>query len=166
MFPTSSLLASITSDEEQIPDEDTPSDELTSLDSVSAKRTVSDVIDHEDASNALPGNWKLKYDLTFSQSGELTEIAVIHHPSQLVEYHLEPAETYEPLAETHVSVEHANSTEEPLTTASGFKSACKAVVKHIKKVEQRTGEPSEADWNSASPEGVQGPNPNRSPASI
>ncbi|QLH82217.1 hypothetical protein [Halosimplex pelagicum] len=165
MFLTS-LLASITSVEEQTPSEEAPDSEDSPLDNVSTKRTVSDVIDHEVASNALPGNWKLKYDLTVGDSNNLTEIAVIHHPSQLVEYHLEPVETYEPLEDTRVSVEHANSMEEHLTTTAGFKAGCKAVVQQIKQLEDRTEKPSEADWNSASPDEIQGPNPNRSPASV
>lgn len=166
MISTSSLLASITSNQNQTSEEESTSDEQQSLDSVPTKRTVSDVINRIEATEALPGNWKLKFDLTFNQSGKLTEIAIIHHPSQLVEYHLEATATYEPLAETRVSVEHANSVEEHLTTTSELKEAYNAVKRHIKKLEQQTQEPTEAEWNSASPDSITGPNPSRSPASI
>lgn len=168
MIPASSLLASITSNQSQDADKSEGSTEgpADSLDSVSRKRTISDVINQADASEALPGYWKLKFDLTFNQSRKLTEIAIIHHPSHLVEYHLEASETYEPLAETQVTVKHANSTTEHLVTVGQFKTACKAVISHIEEVEDRTQELTETEWNSASTDGVSSPNANPSPSSI
>lgn len=164
MFPRSSLLATITSSNDQAPETASP-EEPTSLDNIPSKPTISDAVNHEKATAALPGNWKLKFDLTFGVSGSLTEIAVIHHPSQLVEYHLEPVETYDPLSATHVSIENAGSAEEHLTTADDFKTACEAAVEHIEDLERRTQTPTEATWNSASPSAIEGPDANRSSTS-
>jgi len=164
MFPRSSLLATITSSNDQAPETASP-EQPTSLDDIPSKPTISDAVNREKATNALPDSWKLKFDLTYGESGNLTEIAVIHHPSQLVEYHLEPVETYEPLSATRVSVEDAGSADEELTTADDFKTACEAVVEHIEDLEQRTQTPTEATWNSASPTAIEGPDANRSSTS-
>lgn len=136
------------------------------LETVRAKHTISDVINQKKATDALPGNWRLKFDLTYGHSDTLTEIVIIYHPSQLAEYHLEAVNVYKPLEETHVSIEHPNSTGEHLTSTSKFKLGCKAVLQHIGQLEQRTQKPTEAQWNSASPDGISEPNPNPSPASI
>lgn len=136
------------------------------LDAVRAKHTISDIINREKATEALPGNWRLKFDLTYGRSDTLTEIAIIHHPSQLAEYHIEPTNVYKPLEETHVSVKHANSNEEHLTTASKFKKGCKAVLQHMDQLEQRAQKPTEAQWNSASPDGTSKPDPTPPSASI
>lgn len=165
MFPRSSLLATIiTSSNDQTTETASP-EEPSSLDDIPSKPTISDAVNHEKVTDALPGNWKLKFDLTYGESGNLTEVAVIHHPSQLVEYHLEPVETYEPLSATHISIEDAGSADEHLTTADDFKTACESVVEHIEDLERRTQTPTEATWNSASPTAIEGPDPNRSSTS-
>lgn len=149
MFLTA-LLTSIIGTEERTQERETSHSDQTDLDSVSTKRTISDVIDYKTASDALPGRWKLQYDLIYGDSGSLTETAIIIHPSHHIQYRLEPVDTFAPLDETRVSIEHAHTKEEHLTTILTFEAGCKAVIKHITEHQQQRRKPVEAQRNGTS----------------
>jgi hypothetical protein len=155
MFLVSSLLASVSTESQMTSDEKTQtSSEEQPLDEVSVKRTISDAVDRFERTEALPGDWELKFDIIYGQSDDLAEVVVLSHPSHASEYQLEPTNTFEPLGETRVSVKRTGSTEEHIKTASSFEDGYRRAVQHINRLEQRTKKPTKADWESPNPDTI------------
>lgn len=130
---------------------------------VETEQTVSDIINQNEATNKLPAQWELKYDLRYDESDTLTEVAIVHHPSHPAQFELRAADTHEPLETTHLSIESANAENRHLTTADAFQEAYKIIREYLAKIEERTQsrQSTEDEWNNAGPARVT--SQNRSP---
>jgi len=99
---------------------------------VEEKTTISDVLDEDKASEALPGSWSVKFEIEKADQCEITELVRIINDNHSMKFYLKPANTYNPSGKTEVIRNLHQVNKHSFGTHHCFEKAFRSVNKRVR----------------------------------